>query len=1086
MSPAELLHELEPLTHDARIRRMVELGRAAAHDPAVAATIEALGRGGVHERMLALHACHGSRDGAHAARAASDSARLVRRRSLRLIALLADDAQALTALRAGRPDERLALLRHLRRRGRPAPADALMDELAAQGDEALGLLVGYGSAAAVARHIEAARGRGGSVFWSRLARQHPDLAARALRERTESRDPADDRLLSEANAALRRLADARPDEALRLVTALALQYPLGRIALDPLYRRRPAEVSDLLLGSEDTVSLDLGPVAHRLDDARLLALLERRPGALAGRTRWFLRLPIERRRAVFAAVGRSWRDSEGRLVPELAGALPRDLREGEGRRHLALPALATRPAERFAYASLLPWDEARRALDPWIGHPEGTLRAAALAALADAVRFHRRRLAEYLTMAQARRNEQDPVRLAMLAALVDLPPSCWRAEHLEDLARVIRAALDAADLSHATAGAAQQLVVRLLPRHTAWAATWLETLVRERGQVVLSGLEGRLTDGDVRRLAPSLATVLAAWQTRERESQLLSLATALGKRLRAFDALRDLLERVLRETRTQWVATSALALLARHDRARLASLVPALVADDPSWATQATVYLYLHRRRQDLITPFLGRRAYGGRFSTGKTRFVLPLAGGFFRWTPAQQETFAATLEEVTRHGDPMRDLPAVLQAIGQLAAMPMLDPRRLAELSSDPRLAVRDAALRALGRLDSDQGVPALMEALGDDRARVAIYALRRALLGMPAAHALDLLRVVPMEKVTVAKEVVRLVGEFPGDAAFSLLRQFAARPLHRDVRVALLRSFWGHLERPEAWDAFDQAAGEADPALLSGVVRIPADRLSAGSRRRLATLLVRLLAHPEPTVRLEVLRRCAAEPVGDPGRLLLARALTACRSPLPDERQAAAQAVAAACAAEDAARVAEAVLGLAADRRALRDIVRVLQAEVPGDHSRLGPVSREVLGALAADPLTARLQVDLAVATLTGSGLADWLADLAAADALHADALGAAIQAILSAASRPDAIGLDHLGATLAPSPDARLRRLALAALVARSGVGAGWDSRRLARLRAFRDDPSPLVAAAAQFTFPPEEVEVVLPDGNRTEEG
>src|SRR3954469_12425880 len=148
MSPAELLHELEPLTHDARIRRMVELGRAAAHDPAVAATLAALGRGGTFERMLALHACHGSRDGAHAARAASDPSRLIRRRSLRLIALYADDEQALAALRAGRPRERLALLRHLHRRGRHAPADALLDELTNHDDEAPDLLIGYGSAAA--------------------------------------------------------------------------------------------------------------------------------------------------------------------------------------------------------------------------------------------------------------------------------------------------------------------------------------------------------------------------------------------------------------------------------------------------------------------------------------------------------------------------------------------------------------------------------------------------------------------------------------------------------------------------------------------------------------------------------------------------------------------------------------------------------------------------------------------------------------------------------------------------------------------------------------------------------------------------
>ena len=66
MSPADLLRALEPLTHDARIRRMVELGRAAASDSAIAAT---LGRpwaaAASSERMLALDACHGSRDGAH-------------------------------------------------------------------------------------------------------------------------------------------------------------------------------------------------------------------------------------------------------------------------------------------------------------------------------------------------------------------------------------------------------------------------------------------------------------------------------------------------------------------------------------------------------------------------------------------------------------------------------------------------------------------------------------------------------------------------------------------------------------------------------------------------------------------------------------------------------------------------------------------------------------------------------------------------------------------------------------------------------------------------------------------------------------
>lgn len=1080
MTTAELLRELGPLTHDGRVRRMIDLGRAAARDQAVVTLLAELGGGDVYERLLALEAVHGSRDGAVAARAAADASRLIRRSALRLVALHADDGRALEVLRQARPRERLALLSFLRRRRRTAPVDALLGELAGQEDEALDLLIAYGSAEAVARHLEAARRRGGLVFWARLARSHPELAARVLIERAEGPGPVEGHLVREANAALPALTDARPDAALRLVTALARQFPLGQIDLEVLGRRRPAGVADLLLGSDDEVRLDLSRAAHRLDDTRMLALLTRRPGVLADRHRWFRRLDPGRRRAVFDAVGRSWRDAEGCLDPELVALLPGDLRQQEARRLLELPALATRPERRHVCAALLPWDEARRELDPWIGHPEGERRAPALAALAGAVRFDRPRLAEFLALVLARRNEQDPVRLAMLSGLLELPPSCVGAGHLDDLGLVLRAALDAADLSHATASAAQGLVVRLLPHHPDWAASWMETLVRERGHVALSGLEQHLTDADVRRIAPALAPVLRSWQTREREPQLLGLATALGRRLRVYDGLRDLLERIVRDSRNHWVATSALALLARHDRPRFAALVPALVAEDPSWATQPVVYQHLHRRRQDLLTPFLGRSAYRGRFSTGKTRFVLPLAGGFFRWTPAQQATFAATLEDVTRGEDRLRDTPAVLLAIGQLAALPMLEPRRLAELARDGRLAVRDAALRALGRLDADQGVGTLIEALGDDRARVAIYALRRALLGMPAAHALDLLRSVPTAKVTVAKEVVRLLGEFPGPAAFERLREFEGRARHRDVRVALLRAYWGHLERPEAWEALEQAAGEPDPALLSGVVRIPADRLSVSSRRRLAGLLGRLLDHPDPVVRLAVLGRCGEEPVGDPEQRLLTRTLAALRSPLPDEREAAARVVATTAAAADASRVAGGVAALGGDRRAQVAVVGALHAEVGRDRARLGPVARAVVAALAADPLTAALRVELGVAALAGAELADFLAGMAAADALHADALHAANVALGPAALRPDGAGLDRLEARLAASPDERLRRLALAALVARAQHAGGWDPGRLARLRALRADPSPLVAAAAQFTLPADEERPGATDG------
>ena len=108
----------------------------------------------------------------------------------------------------------------------------------------------------------------------------------------------------------------------------------------------------------------------------------------------------------------------------------------------------------------------------------------------------------------------------------------------------------------------------------------------------------------------------------------------------------------------------------------------------------------------------------------------------------------------------------------------------------------MREAALRALGRLDAGQGVPVLLEALADERARVAIYALRSALRSMPAARVLGHLREVSAAKVTVAKEVVRLAGELGGPAGFAFLQEMEARSLHRDVRVARVDPIRGRVD--------------------------------------------------------------------------------------------------------------------------------------------------------------------------------------------------------------------------------------------------------------------------------------------------
>jgi len=112
MTPNGLLRSLAGLTHDARMRRMVEVGRLAAVDGSVAATLAALEQQGFYERSLALQSCYGSRDGAHVVRAMSDPSSSIRALASQLLPMACDDTQVEEALEVV-PDLEQALDRGL-------------------------------------------------------------------------------------------------------------------------------------------------------------------------------------------------------------------------------------------------------------------------------------------------------------------------------------------------------------------------------------------------------------------------------------------------------------------------------------------------------------------------------------------------------------------------------------------------------------------------------------------------------------------------------------------------------------------------------------------------------------------------------------------------------------------------------------------------------------------------------------------------------------------------------------------------------------------------------------------------------------
>lgn len=1081
MTPEKILRECEKLTHNGRMKRMVEFGREAAGNAKVRDAIRALAQGDVYQQSLAVQTCAGSRDTASVVQALFSPSYRVRAIALGLAPQMCSNDELLRALDETTSGTKKALLYKMRYRRRFIPIDNYIAKLAARQDTMLQRSLFFGSLEVVKQHLPDVVEQMDLVSWKNLARAYPELAVEQLQARAAIQ-AQDQRLLIQVKEVLPLLINSRVDLALSLVTAVVKVIPLAKLNVQELAQRRPIEIADLILQAGEQVDVQFEATAQkRLDTDRLLALHAYSASTID--LDYFHALSPQNRLALYNAYGIGWRDEDGIISNSIVALLPATQRLEEGRRHLALPALATRPTGRLDYVKFLPWDEAQQTLQDALRSSDADIRGAALHTLISSVCYQRERLAEALQLIVQRRNEQDPVRCQMLLALADLPRKIWRAEHLDTLAEIIQAALDATDLSETSGSTIEQLVFSILPSHPEWCATQLPLIYRKRGYASFFEIDEYITDADVKHIASDLLPVLQAWSKQEREVRLMQLAQAFGNRLRVFDELLDILIVTVERTRSAPTARSILYLMTEHRPDRLATFIPQLLKQDKSCIDLEPVYNYLHRRRQDLITPFLGQRAYKGRFSTGETRFVLPLENGFFRWLPAQQETFARTLIEVAQ--DDERDIYQFQEVIKRLAYMPVISPLHLINLASDERQPVRETALRALGRMDAGQGIPTLLDALNDDRARIAIYALRHALLNMPQAEALTILRTVPLAKVTVAKEAVRLLGELTIEDAYQELLAWDRQELHRDVRIALLRALWMHLERSETWEVLTRALQADDPALAQGLIPIPADGISSQASKQLVALMAGLLVRPEPEVRIEVLRRCVRYPLTDTEHVLYPQLLKAMNSALPDECQAAAGALFALYQGHDVAPIMEAMHMLLRNRQMLRISMISYLSALSTNRGQLAPTTSAILAVLSEDRLTCSLRVSLIIAGLPWKEVMPALMDLA--DDLHADALIWAERAIQSivpesgysystdefentlreACQRPDA-DLYELEKGLIASDDERMRRLALAALVTQVNQAGGWTDERIARLQAFQRDPSPLVAEAAQFTF------------------
>lgn len=1118
-SLASLLHDLESLSHRDRFSRMVKLGRVFAQgDPDAYALLDRLHKSSdIYQRHLALMSVFGSRHGAWVVEGLSDPSRSVRRRSSRMVALFCSDEQIVVALDAIIEKRILCrTLASLARARKYEPVDAYLDKRMREAQEPFVIdILSLGSESFVRKHMQSILDGGSFLAWERFCSRHPHLAAQWFIHDLQKNPTLDPRRRYKMQSALPELARRAPDATLKIIEWLldnGEEPNLHRETVRILVRSRPCPTFDVLKKRHQSGRPTHPPgvfglthfdsVAHQLGPERLDYLVQHASSTLRDGKhgiRWFLRLSdidkktvlrafllhgrgswgaflfryfkaetadeIKIRERAFDRWSRAAQGTDGAIAIGVLDWLPRDLRELEARRHLErTPALTSKPEIRLPYAGLLSFGAAKEVLAPWLGHPEGEERARAQGILLSSIRHDPAALPDAIANIKARKFEQDPVRNAMFSALAQLRIAFFKPEHLESVGAIVDDALDAADLSSGTSAHVERLVVRLFRIDGFWAAGYMTKLLRVRGSISTWGIGDGLTNAEAAKLAPALAHLLQIWATQERAGAIILLAQSLALRLRAVPPVLEGLERLARELPFVGVAAASLGLIHKYDRPRFAKLVPELLKIDKSYVLVPHMAKYTSLSRQDLLTPeMLAGRPMQGRFATGRTTWVIDFQTGHSRWTAIQQRAYASGLISILNDAD--QSVPSLRFALSTLVRLAFADASTILPFASDPRQPVREMAIRGLPWLDARQGVPVLVEAVGDDRARWAIYALRKVFSEMRRAQVLAELRAVPTKKVTVAKEVVRLLGELGGEDAYRELLRLNVPSAHRDVRIAILRALWDHLERPETWEIFEKAVKDPDWIIASKLADIPLGRLSPISGERVGALLATILGRAEAEARIDLLKRIGYLPIADERRSLWQRLVTHMGTDDPEE------------AGHAFSAVLHRMTGLEVDTvvKRLAELMsrgRHLLVFLPRLSANIGPyasgvhvqVAKGFLTVLQANPVLVPHYLNLGSRFWAYDDLAKVLVELSKKDWLYHEAMEAAMAAV-RACVHPGLVEerLRHHG-------DWRIRRLALAALVQSASPKHGWSDERRAKLVDYQKDKAPGVAGPAHFVFPP----------------
>lgn len=877
-SRTALLEDLNSLGYRARLERVATLGRDARGEPALQALLAEWVAGDAHEATLAVVMARAARDEPTVLRALTHPSRTVRGHAASFAGATLGAEALIQVLPELAPETRRRVIKGVALARRTELAARLLPRVRAHhGDAEAALLLTALDAEDVRRllpelaHVLCA--------WATLVHRHPDVVLDFLRARiTEAPESERPRLLSTWRLPLAELLRLRADAVFALVhdhDSPSDVPALVKKALPRISRKYPEQVFRLLL--RPTAREALHYLVH--DPGKVRALV----GSLSSEQCQELAHALSDRQPSLALLLKKVAPSEraalytrafegappATLDETLFSLLPHALRDAEAVRLLERPEIQENRSLRLSLLAFRTIEHSREPLKEaaFASRPED--RARALLLLVRSTRLSGRGLTETLAYLSRLKNEQDPVRSAVLRELAQVPASLFAAEHVPLLDALVTDALQARDASDGTRASIKKLITALLRSHATgiqgplfrFALGVVERLFLERGTDAAVDLS-QVPAGAEHLIAAGLLPMIRSFEDEvDRHRATLFVCELLGwERAGNVDMLQALLEPI---TASDYGHHAEFAvrywLVPRRSRD---ARVRKLLARDPSAVTGFRVYEHLSRYRPESLEPFLEGRPLEGRFGTYEKVWSPWLNRGTQRWLPRQQERYRDLLLRIAR-GEVQGDRewkPA--EVFRLLSRLPVTTAEHLRPFLASEDISTVEAALGALGRLDRPEPpLSLLLEHLEGDSARVAMDAVRRVMERVsPGTRAATLGSLLSRDrlKVTVHKDVVRLLGTARDGRALALLRQQWDSPrLHRDVRIAVGHSARRLLETVDsAWEMVETLARSPDVYVAGSLLEQRPGLLPTRLRPRYAGIVLQLAGHPDAEVRRKALQ--------------------------------------------------------------------------------------------------------------------------------------------------------------------------------------------------------------------------------------